>query len=236
MGRKEGGPYLEDPSWVTGVRLGGSGGRHVLRSSWTRASQSCRSQRTSRGPTKCVFETRMATSFGSVRSPNEHRSSRIARGHDTPISHRRLCQWPDSLAHCGGGEQQQQRGRVGQGSLGRYPTAHLSSNTHDGAEPLDAAIRDTLVAARVDLVFLAGYMKRVGPLVLAAFKGRILNTHPALLPKFGGKGMYGDHVFEAVLESGETESGVSVHLVDGDYDHGPVVTQCRVAVHAHDSP
>ena len=63
---------------------------------------------------------------------------------------------------------------------------HLSSSTHDTTEALDAAIRDTLVAAKTDLVFLAGYMKQVGPLLLAAFKGRVLNTHPALLPKFGG--------------------------------------------------
>ena len=126
-------------------------------------------------------------------------------------------------------------GALARARLADIGTAHLSSNTHDDAEPLDAAIRDTLVAARVDLVFLAGYMKRVGPLVLAAFKGRVLNTHPALLPRFGGKGMYGDNVFKAVLESGDAESGVSVHLVDDEYDHGPVVSQCRVQVRADDS-
>jgi len=126
-------------------------------------------------------------------------------------------------------------GTLARARLADIGTAHLSSNTHDDAEPLDAAIRDTLVAARVDLVFLAGYMKRVGPLVLAAFKGRVLNTHPALLPRFGGKGMYGDNVFKAVLESGDAESGVSVHLVDDEYDHGPVVSQCRVQVRADDS-
>ena len=126
-------------------------------------------------------------------------------------------------------------GALARARLADIRIAHLSSNTHDGAEPLDAAIRDTLVAARVDLVFLAGYMKRVGPLVLAAFEGRVLNTHPALLPRFGGEGMYGDYVFKAVLESGDAESGVSVHLVDGEYDHGPVVSQCRVQVHADDS-
>lgn len=76
---------------------------------------------------------------------------------------------------------------------------HLSSHSHPDPEALDIAIRDVLVEAKVDLVLLAGYMKRLGPHVLAAFRGRILNTHPALLPKFGGKGMYGDRVFEAVL-------------------------------------
>lgn len=82
----------------------------------------------------------------------------------------------------------------------------------------------------VDVVFLAGYMKKLGPLVLRAFAGRILNTHPALLPRFGGPGMYGDRVFEAVLEAGEAESGVSIHLVDADYDTGAIVRQCRVPV------
>ena len=79
-------------------------------------------------------------------------------------------------------------------------------------------------------MFLAGYMKKLGPLVLNAFEGRILNTHPALLPRFGGPGMYGDRVFEAVLEAGESESGVSIHLVDAEYDTGDIVSQCRVPV------
>jgi len=114
-------------------------------------------------------------------------------------------------------------------------TVHLSSLTHPDAVVLDAAIREALFAARVDLVLLAGYMKRLGPLTIEAFKGRILNTHPALLPKFGGRGMYGDRVFEAVLEAGDVESGVSIHLVERDIDAGPVVAQCRVPVLAGDS-
>src|SRR5262245_33154531 len=114
-------------------------------------------------------------------------------------------------------------------------TAHLSSSTHKSPEGLDLAIRDTLLDAGADLVLLAGYMKQVGPMVLAAYRGRILNTHPALLPKFGGRGMYGDRVFEAVLEANETESGVSVHLVVPEYDAGPVVRQCTVEVVPGDS-
>jgi phosphoribosylglycinamide formyltransferase 1 len=116
------------------------------------------------------------------------------------------------------------------------PTIHLSLKTHPEPLTRDAAIRDALVAASVDLVFLAGYMKKLGPLTLGAFPGRILNTHPALLPQFGGQGMYGDRVFEAVLESGEQESGVSVHVVDSDYDAGPVIAQCRLPVLRGDSP
>lgn len=128
----------------------------------------------------------------------------------------------------------------GSGALRRARDAgvqavHLSSKTHEDPAALDAAIRDVLVAAGVDVVFLAGYMKKLGPLVLSAFAGRILNTHPALLPRFGGPGMYGDRVFEAVLAAGETETGVSIHLVDADYDTGAVVSQCRVPVMPGDS-
>ena len=82
----------------------------------------------------------------------------------------------------------------------------------------------------VELVVLAGYLKLVPPQVIAAYRGRILNIHPALLPSFGGKGMFGHRVHEAVLASGATESGASVHLVDEVYDHGTVLAQMRVPV------
>lgn len=114
------------------------------------------------------------------------------------------------------------------------PTHHLSSVTHPDPEDLDAAISAALSAAEVDVVFLAGYLKRLGPATLAAFRGRVLNTHPALLPKFGGQGMFGDQVFEAVLASEESESGVSIHLVDEDYDTGQVIRQARVPIEAKD--
>ncbi len=128
----------------------------------------------------------------------------------------------------------------GSGALARARQAgvswvHLSSHTHPDPEALDIAMRDALIGARVDLVLLVGYVKRLGPNVLAAFAGRILNTHPALLPKFGGKGMYGERVFEAVLRSGDTETGVSIHHVDAEYDTGRIVEQCRVPVLPGDS-
>ena len=110
------------------------------------------------------------------------------------------------------------------------PTAHLSSVTHPNPNYLDRAIMETLDGHGVDVVALAGYMKRLGPLVLSHYKGRLLNTHPALLPKFGGQGMYGDRVHEAVLAAGEKTSGASVHLVEGDYDTGPVLSQIKVTV------
>jgi phosphoribosylglycinamide formyltransferase-1 len=107
---------------------------------------------------------------------------------------------------------------------------HLSSVTHRASDSLDLAITAALQLADADLVLLAGYMKRLGPRTLAAFAGRILNTHPALLPRFGGQGMFGDRVFEAVLAAGDAASGASVHLVDAEYDTGSVVAQKRVPV------
>ncbi len=109
-------------------------------------------------------------------------------------------------------------------------TAHLSGQTHPNPESLDAAICSELQAHNVDIVLLAGYMKRLGPCTLSAFRGRILNTHPALLPKHGGKGMYGLRVHQAVLDSGDSITGVSIHLVDEEYDTGPIIAQCSVPV------
>jgi phosphoribosylglycinamide formyltransferase 1 len=88
----------------------------------------------------------------------------------------------------------------------------------------------------IDLVVLAGYLKLVPSGVVAAYRGRIINTHPALLPNFGGKGMYGARVHQAVLASGAAESGVTVHLVDEVYDQGAILAQARVPVLHGDTP
>jgi phosphoribosylglycinamide formyltransferase-1 len=88
----------------------------------------------------------------------------------------------------------------------------------------------------VDLVVLAGYVKLVPANVISAYRGRIVNVHPALLPAFGGKGMYGRRVHEAVLASGARETGVTVHLVDEVYDHGATLAQARVPVLPGDTP
>ena len=112
---------------------------------------------------------------------------------------------------------------------------HLSGKTHPGPGQLDLAIRDALLDAQADWVMLAGYMKKLGVNTLAAFPRRILNTHPALLPKHGGRGFYGRKVHQAVLDSGETESGATVHYVEGDYDTGPTIAQVHVPVHPHDA-
>ena len=108
------------------------------------------------------------------------------------------------------------------------PTAFIP--TLPDADLADARLAAALVAAGADLVILSGYLRRLGPETLAAFAGRILNVHPALLPKYGGRGMYGRRVHEAVLAAGEAVSGASVHLVDEFYDHGPVVAQVTVPV------
>jgi phosphoribosylglycinamide formyltransferase-1 len=115
------------------------------------------------------------------------------------------------------------------------PTAHLSSVTHPDPAALDAAVLAVLDAAGTDLVVLAGYMKKLGPLTLAAYDGRVVNVHPALLPAYGGQGMYGDRVHAAVLADGAAVSGATVHLVTAGYDEGPVLAQVEVPVEPDDS-
>lgn len=84
-------------------------------------------------------------------------------------------------------------------------------------------------------IALAGFTQLLGPEFLKAFEGKVVNTHPSLLPKFGGAGMYGMKVHEAVLRSGEAESGVTVHVVTADYDTGPIIAQKTVKVLDHDT-
>jgi len=110
------------------------------------------------------------------------------------------------------------------------PAYHLSSSTHSDDGDLDVAIKNILKKYSVDLIILAGYMKKIGPSVLRTFHNRVINSHPALLPKYGGKGMYGDRVHKAVVKAKSTETGISIHLVDEHYDHGPIISQKIIAV------
>ena len=110
---------------------------------------------------------------------------------------------------------------------------HISGKTHPEGE--DQAVLAALQAADAEWVLLLGYMKKLGPATQSAYAGRIMNTHPALLPKFGGQGFYGRRVHEAVLASGERESGATVHLVDAEYDTGPLLSQVRVPVKPNDT-
>jgi len=107
--------------------------------------------------------------------------------------------------------------------------------THADADQMDYAVLQSLQDADVDWVLLLGYMKKLGKQTLQAYQGRILNTHPALLPKFGGQGYFGRKVHEAVLAAGEQQSGATVHLVDGEYDTGPLMAQVRVPVKSNDT-
>lgn len=116
------------------------------------------------------------------------------------------------------------------------PGLHLSSRAFPDPAELDAKLSEALAHSGAELIVLAGYMKKLGPRVLDQFHGRILNIHPALLPAHGGEGMFGIHPHEAVLAAGETESGVTVHLVTRDYDRGPILRQRRVPVEPGDTP
>ncbi|MEO8089938.1 MAG: phosphoribosylglycinamide formyltransferase [Gemmatimonadales bacterium] len=106
----------------------------------------------------------------------------------------------------------------------KIPTVVL----HDPAEA--AAWLEPLQNYQIDLLVLAGYLRLVPAPVVAEYRGRIINTHPSLLPAFGGKGMYGERVHQAVLDSGAKETGVTIHLVDEVYDRGAVLAQSRVPV------
>lgn len=100
----------------------------------------------------------------------------------------------------------------------------------------DTKILNILKQWRANFIILAGYMKMINPQIVEKYKNRMLNIHPALLPSFGGKGMYGLHVHKAVIEYGVKYSGVTVHIVDNEYDEGPVVLQRVVPVLDEDTP
>lgn len=87
-----------------------------------------------------------------------------------------------------------------------------------------------------DLIVLAGFLKKIPDSIIKAYKDKIINIHPALLPKFGGKGYYGLNVHKAVLDSGDTETGCTVHYVNEKYDEGPIIKQAKVPVQSSDTP
>jgi formyltetrahydrofolate-dependent phosphoribosylglycinamide formyltransferase len=126
------------------------------------------------------------------------------------------------------------------GALERAARAQVPSRVirTKGRPPAEVASEtlDALRAHDIDVVFLAGYLRLLPAEVVTAFRGRILNIHPALLPAFGGKGMYGIHVHRAVLASGARFSGPTVHLVDEEYDRGTILAQWPVPVLPADTP
>ncbi|HEY2753065.1 formyltransferase family protein, partial [Phenylobacterium sp.] len=97
--------------------------------------------------------------------------------------------------------------------------------TRGAPDAADAQLADAMVSHGVEVIVLSGYLRQLGPLTLGRFAGRILNIHPGPLPEFGGHGMYGRRVHEAVIAAGAAESGIVIHLVDEEYDRGPVIAR-----------
>jgi phosphoribosylglycinamide formyltransferase-1 len=116
------------------------------------------------------------------------------------------------------------------------PAVHLSQKQFPDEKSFAAAMLSILRDHEVNFVVLAGYMKLVPRSVVAAFRDRIVNIHPALLPRHGGEGMFGIHVHEAVITAGEKESGATVHYVDEEYDRGRIILQRKVPVLPADTP
>lgn len=116
------------------------------------------------------------------------------------------------------------------------PTAIVNPADFSSESEYSSALSDLLAASGADFIALAGYLKKIPAEVTEAYRNRIVNIHPALLPWFGGKGMYGARVHRAVLERRALVSGATVHLVDEAYDTGPVVAQSWVEVHDDDTP
>lgn len=112
------------------------------------------------------------------------------------------------------------------------PACHVSAKTEESGNGVAARLLTLLDEYKPDLLVLAGYMKKVPDAVLARMKNRVINIHPALLPEFGGAGLYGHHVHEAVVRAGKAFSGMTIHMVNEHYDEGQIVLQRRVEIPA----
>jgi phosphoribosylglycinamide formyltransferase 1 len=126
--------------------------------------------------------------------------------------------------------------RPGIGALDRAEAAGIATLVLEPTEAGATPLRDALAAHAIELIVLAGYLRQVPDEVVAQYRRRILNVHPALLPGFGGKGMYGMRVHRAVLDAGVQVTGATVHLVDERYDEGPILAQWPVPVLPGDTP
>ena len=116
------------------------------------------------------------------------------------------------------------------------PVFHISGKTHPDPVAYEAALLDVIDRSGIDLLILAGYMKALPSSVVNRMADRILNIHPSLLPKYGGKGFWGIHVHEAVIAAHEKESGPTVHLVSEEIDRGRILAQVKVPVKDDDTP
>ncbi len=110
------------------------------------------------------------------------------------------------------------------------PWRHIAPSHFPDEQAYSASLLAVLREYNIDLIALAGYMKKIPRPVIAAFPDRIVNIHPGLLPAFGGKGLYGEKVHQAVIDYGAKVSGITIHFVDEEYDHGPIIFQGTVPV------
>ena len=116
------------------------------------------------------------------------------------------------------------------------PAYHMSAKKYGSEDLLAEELLRVLEEYQIDMIFLAGYMRMLHVDILTKYHNRVFNIHPALLPKFGGRGMYGMNVHTAVIEAKETETGVTIHRVNAEYDSGEIVAQTKVPVMQDDSP
>jgi phosphoribosylglycinamide formyltransferase-1 len=122
------------------------------------------------------------------------------------------------------------------GVLERSHRLNVPSRVFTKAEMQDKKFLDVFKEFKIDIVVLAGFLLKIPTYMIDAFPNKIINIHPALLPKYGGKGMYGSFVHEAVIENGDSESGITIHLVNEAYDEGRHLFQARVDVRPNETP
>ena len=125
--------------------------------------------------------------------------------------------------------------RADAGALVHARESNIDTTVFDASDNGSALLK-VLRQHSIGLVVLAGYLKRIPPTVVREYAGRIINVHPGILPEFGGAGMYGAKVHSAVIAKRSKTTGVTIHLVDDEFDHGPVVAQWRIAVRDDDTP
>lgn len=115
------------------------------------------------------------------------------------------------------------------------PVVYISKQTHPNDIERDYVMLDALCEAKVNLVLSLGYLGKIGEAVLRHFPQRVLNIHPSLLPQYGGRGMHGLRVHQAVIDAGEKVTGATIHEVTAEYDEGPIIASCEVNVEPDDS-
>ncbi len=116
------------------------------------------------------------------------------------------------------------------------PVITVKKNSHSTDEDSQNFILDKLNEHSIGFIVLAGYLKKVGNVIIKKYENKIINTHPSLLPKYGGKGMYGHRIHKAVFENNETETGATIHFVNNEYDSGKIIKQKSIPIEPNDNP